>query len=121
VTAATLPALIEEYRTSLDAELILIVRIQGVAARQHHATALADIEGLQSAATERDGLTAQLTTIEQRIQPLHERLTRERAAALRLPGFNHAISLHHTVAQMIQDILNIDVHARLIRVRSLPS
>jgi hypothetical protein len=108
VSTGDLSTLIETYRTDLESELVLIVRLQSVAARQHEATALADIEGLQRAATERDTLTAELMTIEDQLRPLQQRLTRERTAALRLPGFNHAVSLHQTVAQMVKDILETD-------------
>jgi hypothetical protein len=108
VRGAELAALIEQYRTGLEAELVLIVRLQGVAQRQHEATAIGDIDALQSAADQRDTLTSELLTIGQQIRPLHERLMHERTAALPLPGYSHAISLHQTVTQMVRDILDTD-------------
>jgi len=108
VSTGDLAALIERYRNGLEAELVLLVLLQGIAVQQHQTTQAVDIDALRHAGAKRDTLTSQLMAIAKENRSVHERLTHERAAALRMPGYNHALGLHQTVAQMVKDILDID-------------
>jgi hypothetical protein len=108
VSTPDLTALIEQYRVGLDAELVLLGRLERIAARQHETTHVADVEALQRAADERDALMSGLMAIEQEIRPIREQLSRARAAARRLPGFAHVADLHETTARIVKEILDTD-------------
>ena len=54
MTEPDLAALIEQYRAGLDAEIVLLTRLEGVAARQKAATAERDFTALNRAADDRD-------------------------------------------------------------------
>jgi len=108
VNPLDLTALIEQYRVGLEAELVLLARLERVAARQHETTQEADVEALQRAADERDALMSGLMAIEQEIRPIREQLSRARATARRLPGFAHVADLHETTARIVRDILETD-------------
>jgi hypothetical protein len=108
VNMTELQVLVEQYRADLEAELVLLVLLQGIAVQQQQTTGAVDIDALQHASDKRDALTSRLMAIERGLKPVHERLMHERAAALRLPGFSHATALHDTVGQMFKDILETD-------------
>jgi hypothetical protein len=108
VSTADLAALVDQYRTDLEAELVLLVLLQAIAVQQHQTTQAIDIDALQHTAAQRDTLTSGLMAIELRLKPLHHRLTREPVVARGVPGFSHATALHHTVKRMFKDILETD-------------
>jgi hypothetical protein len=108
VTTAELGALIEQCGLGLDAELVLLVRLQDIVVRQHETTQIGDIAGLQRAADQRDALTSELMAVERQVRPAYERLTRAPAAASRPKGFDHAVALRLTFERMVNDILGID-------------
>jgi len=109
MTADDLAALLDQYRVGLEAELVLLRRLQEVASRQHAATTeREDIEALQRAADERDRLMAGLVAIDQRIGDARERLARARDQVRRLPGVEEVVSLHKTVCEIISAILDTD-------------
>ncbi len=103
-----LAALIEHYRVGLEAELVLLGRLQAVAARQHQTTQVTDIDALQRAADQRDALMSGLMAIEQEVRPIREQLSHARTAAHRLPGFAHVAGLHETAARIVKEILETD-------------
>jgi hypothetical protein len=108
VSSTDLVALIEQYRTGLEAKRVLLLRLQDVALDQQKTTETVDVDQLQRVADERDALTSGFVAITERIRPAHERLTREKSAALRLPSYHHLVDLQQTVDRMVKDILEID-------------
>jgi hypothetical protein len=108
VTVAELAALIEQYRVGLDAELVLLHRLERVAARQRDRSEASDIDSLQLAADERDALMSGLMAIEQEVKPVRDRLTSLRATARKLPGFAHVAELHESAAKIVKEILETD-------------
>jgi uncharacterized protein YhaN len=103
-----LTALVEEYRVGLEAELVLLGRLQSIAARQHQTTQATDIEALQRAADERDALMSGLMAIEQDVRRIREELGRSKAAVRRLPGFDHVAGLHETASRIVKEVLTTD-------------
>ena len=103
-----LPTIIEQYRLGLDAELVLLQRLQQIADRQRETTAAQDIDALQRAADERETLMSGLMAVEQQIRGSREDLARARDEARRLPGFKHVVALHETVAGIVKAILETD-------------
>ena len=94
MTSVDLAALSEQYHSGLEAELDLLVQLQGIAARQRETTRAADIAGLKGVGDERDAITARLVTLVQKIRPAHEKLAREETAARRVPTYRDAVALH---------------------------
>jgi hypothetical protein len=88
--------------------LALLVLLQEVAVLQHETTRVADIETLRRAGNRRDRLTSEVMTLEQQLRPMRDRLTRERAAAHQLPGFDHVVALYQTIARMVRDVIETD-------------
>ncbi|MEP7305628.1 MAG: hypothetical protein ABJA98_08935 [Acidobacteriota bacterium] len=111
MSAADLAAVLEQYRAGLESELILLVHLQKIAARQHEMTQSADIDALQRATDRRDTLTADLMKVEDQMRPLRDRLTRDQASAQQLPGFDHAVALYQTIARMVAEVLETDGHS----------
>jgi len=108
VSSPDLEALIEQYRVGLEAELVLLGRLEAIAARQRGTTQAADIPALQRAADERDALMSGLMAIEQEVRPIRGTLSQARSTARRLPGFAHVAELHEATARMVKDILETD-------------
>jgi hypothetical protein len=108
VTTPDLGALIEQYRIGLEAELVLLGRLEAIAARQRETTHGSDIPALQRAADERDALMSGLMAIEQDVRPIRGMLAQARTTARRLPGFAHVADLHEAAARMVKDILETD-------------
>jgi len=108
VTTSDLEVLVEQCGLGLDAELVLLVRLQGIVARQHETIRIGDIAGLQRETDQRDALTSELTATERQVRPAYERLTRGPAAASRPKGFDHAVALRLTFERMVNEILDID-------------
>ena len=102
------PTIIEQYRLGLDAELALLQRLQTIADRQRDTTAAGDITALQRAADERETLMSGLMAIEQEIRQSREALSRARAEARGLPGFERVAALHATVGGIVKGILETD-------------
>ena len=108
MSTADLAALIEQYRVGLEAELVLLRRLQGVAGRQHDTAQATDLDALRRAADEREALMSGLMAIEQEIHVIREQLSRGRRAARRVPGFTHVAGLHENVARIVKEVLETD-------------
>jgi len=108
VSTPDLGALIEQYRVGLEAEVVLLGRLEAIAARQLKTTQVSDIPALQRAADERDALMSGLMAIEQEVRPIRGTLSEARIEARRLPGFAHVAELHEATARMVKDILETD-------------
>ncbi len=73
MSTADLAALIEQYRTGLEAELVLLVLLQEIAARQQETTQRGRYRRSAGAsATSATRSPSELVTIEQQIRPAHE-------------------------------------------------
>src|SRR6476646_5800964 len=103
-----LVALIEQYRAGLEAELVILRRLEQTAARQREASAARDLEALNRAADERDGLMAALVNIEGQLRVVRQTLSGSRDEARHLPGYREAVRLHREAIALVSGILNTD-------------
>ena len=103
-----LASLIEQYRAGLETQLAQLGPLETMAAAQLQAAQAADIAALTPASSERQTLTSNFIAAAEQIEPALAGLTRERAAAQRVPGYHDAIRLEQTVARMVKTILEID-------------
>jgi hypothetical protein len=105
---ADLPGLIDEYRAGLEAEIVVLHRLEEAAARQHRAAEEGRLADLHQAADERDALTTALVTLEARLRDVREALARSRPAAERLDGYAEALALHKEAIALVSRILKTD-------------
>jgi hypothetical protein len=103
-----LVALIEQYRAGLEAELVILRRLEQTAARQREASAAQDVGALNRAADERDGLMAALVSIEGQLRVVRQTLSGSREEARHLPGYGEAVKLHREAIALVSGILNTD-------------
>jgi hypothetical protein len=103
-----LVALIEQYRAGLEAELIILRKLEQTAARQREASSSQDFSALNHAADERDELMAALVNIEGELRIVRQTLSRSRDEARHLPGYTDAVKLHREAIALVTGILNTD-------------
>ena len=111
MTERDLAQLIDEYRAGLDAEIVILRRLEQTAARQREATAAHDLTALHAAADERDALMAALVAIESRLRDVRPTLSQSRERARRLPGYKEAADLHHEAVALVTRILKTDAES----------
>jgi len=103
-----LVALIEQYRAGLEAELIILRKLEQTAARQREASSTQDFSALNRAADERDELMAALVNIEGQLRVVRQTLSTSRDEARHLPGYADAVKLHREAIALVTGILNTD-------------
>src|ERR1044071_4378966 len=103
-----LVALIEQYRAGLEAEIVILRRLEVTAARQREATASQDHKALHRAADDRDSLMAALVNIEGELRIVRQTLSRSREEARQLPGYAEAVRLHGEAIVLVLGILRTD-------------
>jgi hypothetical protein len=103
-----LVALIEQYRAGLEAELIILRKLEQTAARQREASSTQDFSALNRAADERDELMAALVNIEGQLRVVRQTLSKSRDEARHLPGYTEAVKLHREAIALVTGILNTD-------------
>jgi hypothetical protein len=108
MSESPLVALIEQYRAGLEAELVILQKLEQTAARQRDASAAHDLGALNRAADERDGLMAALVNIEGQLRIVRQTLSGAREEARHLPGYAEAVRLHREAIALVSGILNTD-------------
>ena len=103
-----LVALIEQYRAGLEAEIVILRRLEQTAARQREASAAQDLHALNRAADDRDSLMAALVNIEGQLRLVRQTLSKSREEAKRLPGYPEAVRLHREAIALVSGILKTD-------------
>lgn len=107
----SLTTLLAQYRSGLEAEMVLLRRLQIASAKQRDAAASQDFDLLHIAADERDGLMAGLVNIENQIREVRATLKKRRKEAQALPGYREAVELHAEALKLTQAILKTDDEA----------
>lgn len=103
-----LVALIEQYRAGLEAEIVILRRLEVTAVRQREAGASQDLKALHRAADDRDSLMAALVNIEGELRIVRQTLSRSREEATQLPGYAAAVRLHREAIALVSGILRTD-------------
>jgi hypothetical protein len=100
--------MIEQYRAGLEAELVILRRLEQTAARQREASAAQDLAALNRAADDRDGLMAALVNIEGQLRVVRQTLSVSREEARHQAGYAEAVKLHREAIALVTGILNTD-------------
>ena len=108
MTTQDLDVLIEQYRSGLEAEIALLLKLDTVSAQQRAASDAHDIEALNNAADIRDRLTAALVSVEEQLRQVRRELSESREEARQLQGYSEAVTLHHEALALVTRILDSD-------------
>jgi hypothetical protein len=103
-----LVALIDQYRAGLEAEIVILRRLEQTSARQREASAADDLRALHRAADDRDSLMAALVNIEGELRVVRQTLSKSREEARHLPGYAEAVRLHREAIALVSGILKTD-------------
>jgi hypothetical protein len=102
------------YVAGIEAELVVLRRLQRLSERQRTATQHQDMDELQRVADERAETMASFVTLEQELKPVRQTLTLQQDAARRLGCFGDLVALHKAASRLVAAILSSDhdtVHA----------
>ena len=103
-----LPALVAEYRAGLDVELTLLDRLQQLAVQQREASRAGDLATLSSISDLRDGVMANLVTLEHQLKPLRLILASHCNEYADDPAFREVAARHREAAAHVASILAWD-------------
>jgi hypothetical protein len=104
----TLSTLLAQYQAGLEAEMVILHKLQTASGLQREAATAHDIGALNRASDERDALMASLVNIENQIREVRKSLTARRKEARLLPGYRDAVELHSRALTMVSQILKTD-------------
>jgi hypothetical protein len=96
------------YVAGIEAELVMLRRLQRLSERQRTATQHQDMEELQRVADERADTMASFVTLEQELKPVRQTLTLQQDAARRLGYFGDLVALHKAAGRLVAAILSSD-------------
>jgi hypothetical protein len=108
VTRAQLLPLVEQYRAGLDAELMLLHRLQAIAVEQRRASQIGSITDIHSAVDDRARVLATLVTVEHELKGVRQLLLAGREWLSDLPAFQEIVELHKEAAELVADICVVD-------------
>lgn len=100
--------LVEQYRAGLDAELMLLHRLQAIAVEQRRNSESGSAEDMQSTVDSRDRVMATLVTVEHELKGLRQQLVIFRHYLAELPAFQDVVALHKQAADLVADIVAVD-------------
>jgi hypothetical protein len=103
-----LETLMVQYRAGLDAEIVLLRRLEQLAARQKDAASSGAMGDLAAAVDERDRVMASLVALEHELKPVRLTLHAHRAVLASLPGFEQLVERHREAAALVASISSTD-------------
>lgn len=108
MTNGDLLQLVAQYRAGLEAEMVLLHRLEALAARQRHASEQADLGALALVSDDRDRLMASLVRIEHELKPVRLMLLEGRTEIDKTPEFEDLVLLHRRAADLVAAIVGHD-------------
>ena len=108
MTVTELGVLVDQYRAGLDAEIVILHRLEEKARRQREASASSDMDALHRAADDRDALMAGLVSIESQLREIRQALSQAKEQAKTLPDYQDAVRLHHEAIALVSRIIRTD-------------
>jgi uncharacterized protein YhaN len=108
VTSAELLPLVEQYRAGLDAELMLLHRLQAIAVDQRRASETGTATEMQATLDHRDRVMATLVTVEHELKGVRQQLLMFRQYLSDMPAFQEIAALHRQAADLVADIVAVD-------------
>jgi hypothetical protein len=108
VTPLELTPLVEQYRAGLDAELMLLHRLQAIAVDQRRASETGSATEMQATGDHRDRVMATLVTVEHELKGVRLALLKYRDHLVDMPAFQEIVALHRQAADLVADIVAVD-------------
>lgn len=108
MTPDDLGALVAHYRAGLEAEIVLLHRLEALSVRQREITRDGDLDTLTEVADERDRVMAGLVAIEHELKPIRAGLASEQDALKSVPAFQEVAALHAEAGTLITGIVTSD-------------
>ena len=108
MTRDQLLPLVEQYRAGLDAELMLLHRLQALAVEQRRVSQTGSVTEIHSTVDDRDRVLATLVTVEHELKSVRQQLVAGRQWLADLPAFQAIVELHHEAADLVADIMLVD-------------
>jgi hypothetical protein len=101
-------ALVEQYRAGLDAELMLLHRLQAIAVEQRRASQTGSVTDMRTSVADRDRVLATLGTVEHELKGVRQLLLAGREWLGDMPAFQDIVALHEEAADIVADIIVVD-------------
>ena len=98
MTLRELTPLVEQYRAGLDAELMLLHRLQAIAVDQRRASETGSVTEMQGTVDNRDRVMATLVTVEHELKGVRQQLLKFREYLADMPAFQEIVALHRQAA-----------------------
>ena len=108
MTPLELTPLVEQYRAGLDAELMLLHRLQAIAVDQRRASETGSTTEMQATGDHRDRVMATLVTVEHELKGVRQQLLKHRDHLVDMPAFQEIAALHRQAADLVADIVAVD-------------
>lgn len=108
MTRHEIEQLLEQYRAGIEAELVLLRQLSGLAERQKTSTELRNFEELAAQSDERDRVTRSLVTVEEGLSDVRLRLSRVKGQAATLPAYDVIVDLRRQAADLVSAVLSVD-------------
>jgi hypothetical protein len=108
VTREQLIPLVEQYRAGLDAELMLLHRLQALALEQRRVSQTGSIADIHSTVDDRDRVLATLVKVEHELKAVRQELLAGRAWLADLPAFQEIVERHKEASELVSDIIGVD-------------
>jgi hypothetical protein len=108
VTHLELTPLVEQYRAGLDAELMLLHRLQAISVDQRRASETGSVTEMQATVDHRDRVMATLVTVEHDLKSVRQQLVQFLEYLADMPAFQEIAALHRQAADLVADIVAVD-------------
>lgn len=108
MTREELLPLLDQYRAGLDAELMLLHRLQALALEQRRVSQTGSITEIHTTVDDRDRVLASLVKLEHELKGVRQKLLEGRTWIADLPAFKEVAERHKEAAALVNDIIGID-------------
>jgi hypothetical protein len=100
--------LVEQYRAGLDAELMLLHRLQALAIEQRRVSQTGSVTEINQTVDDRDRVLATLVTVEHELKSVRQQLLTGRQWLADLPAFQEIVERHKEAGDLVADIIAVD-------------
>lgn len=108
MTREQLLPLLDQYRAGLDAELMLLHRLQALAIEQRRVSQTGSITEIHATVDDRDRVLASLVKVEHELKGVRQQLLAGREWLSDLPAFQDIAERHKEAADLVNDIIGVD-------------
>lgn len=108
MTHEQLIPLVDQYRAGLDAELMLLHRLQALAVEQRRVSQTGSVADMHRTVDDRDRVLTTLVTVEHELKGIRQQLHAGREWLADLPAFQEIVERHKEASDLVADIIGVD-------------